>query len=317
MMKFIIDKNIPYIATVFENFGDVWYLSADQITSEVVCDADVLIVRTRTKCDEALLVGSSVKMIATATIGLDHVDTDYCDQHGIYVTNCAGCNADAVAQWVFAALRELGELKSGSVFGIVGVGNVGKSVERVALERGMRVLKCDPPRANREGCEGFVQLEELLSKSDIVTMHVPLDQTTVGMCDEAFFSTMNGKVFLNASRGEVVDEGALKGAIECGRVEKCALDVWCAEPNIDRELIGLIDIATPHIAGYSARGKANATRMVVRAVAEFYGLAELKNWLPDVHPRIEIPEEYNIMADDVALRSGVEFEKLRTNYNYR
>lgn len=316
-MKFIIDKNIPYIVTVFENYGDVGYFSADQITSSVVCDADVLIVRTRTRCDAVLLSGSSVKMIATATIGFDHIDLEYCREQGILVVNCSGCNADAVSQWVLAALRELGELKEGSVLGIVGVGNVGKSVERVALERGMRVLKCDPPRAKREGSVGFVQLDELLSKSDIVTMHVPLDQTTLRMCDEAFFSAMKGKIFMNASRGEVVDEGALKRAIECGQVVKCALDVWYAEPNIDRELVGLVDIATPHIAGYSARGKANATRMVVSAVAEFFGFEELKNWSPNVQTNIEIPEEYDIMADDVALKSGLEFENLRTNYNYR
>lgn len=336
-MKLIIDNNIPYIADVFENFCDVRYIASGDIDSTVVKDADGLIIRTRTRCDEALLAGSNVKMIATATIGMDHIDIGYAAKNGIAVSNCAGCNADAVSQWVFAALKALNinalcapdkiisnqnplekEVNKCNILGIIGVGNVGKSVEKRAREFGFEVLRCDPIRAQNEDADGFVDLDKLLNVSDIVTMHVPLDESTFGMCDETFFEKMRGGVFLNASRGEVVNEVALKLAIKSGKLQKVALDVWCCEPKIDAQLVDSVQIATPHIAGYSARGKANATMMAVRQVASFFGITELENWQPDVKASYEEVKNYNIMDDHYNLQKAVcDFESLRTQYKYR
>lgn len=314
-MKIIIDKNIPYIAGVLENFCDVGYFASEQITKEVISDADVIMIRTRTKCNAKLLACSTVKMIATATIGFDHIDLNYCQKNGIQVTSCAGCNAKAVAQWVFAALREL-KFNNG-ILGIVGVGNVGKEVEKIAQKLELKVLRCDPPRAEVEGRNGFVELDYLIKNCDAITLHVPLNGETVGMCDDNFFTQIRGALFLNASRGEVINENSLKKAIDSGRIKKCALDVWNNEPNIDRQLVNMVDIATMHIAGYSIEGKANATRMVVQAVAQEFGFTELINWSPSVTISDNNPEKYDILCDDNLLRSNNDFESLRSNYKYR
>lgn len=314
-MKIVIDKNIPYIAGVFESFCDVGYFVSEGITSEVVKDADAMIVRTRTRCNSELLKDSKVRFIGTATIGFDHIDESYCVANNIKVETAAGCNARAVAQWVFASLREL--RVTGGVLGIVGVGNVGKQVQEMAKERGFEVLLCDPPRAKEEGKDGFVELQELLAKSDVVTMHVPLSESTLGMCDESFFANMNATVFLNASRGEVVKESALKNAIVDGKLQKVALDVWCNEPKIDRKLVEMVQIATPHIAGYSARGKANASMMMVQAVAKYFQIKQLENWRVDFELKFENPDFYDVLKDDAAMRSGADFESLRNRYNYR
>ncbi len=316
-MKIVIDDKIPYISGVFERFADVVYTPGVEISPAMVEDADALIIRTRTLCNKELLQGSRVRVIATATIGFDHIDMPYCAGEGIAVHRAAGCNARAVAQWVFGGLRELNWQEG--VLGIVGVGNVGSEVEKMALERGFEVLRCDPPRAQREGAEGFVSMDEMLERSDIVTVHLPLEMSTRGLIDEDFFSKIKqGATFLNSSRGEVVDEGALKQAIKSERLSSVALDVWASEPNIDKELLEMVSIATPHIAGYSSRGKARGTQMVVRAVAQELNISELEDWTVGTTFTLEEPETYDIMADDAALRTASDkFETLRGTYKFR
>lgn len=322
-MKITIDRHIPFIEGVFEPYG------VEVVYSEHVdpIGADALIIRTRTKCDAQLLDGHSPRIIATATIGYDHIDRRYCDTHGIEVVTAAGCNARGVAQWVFAALIAMGvKHPAKQTLGIVGVGNVGSVVARIARSLGFSVLMCDPARAAQE--TGFVTLDELLTGSDIVTIHTPLDETTRQMADEGFFSKMrHGALFLNSSRGEVVDQQALMDSC----VTKFALDVWCNEPAIDRQLLEKADVATPHIAGYSLQGKAMGTAMSVRSVARVLGIAELENWYPpQVSPTVLQPHinwsemtrgmarYYDIVSDDAALRRDVtQFEKLRSSYSYR
>ncbi len=334
-MKIVIDDKIPFIRGLFEPYAEVAYRPGGAIDAETVREADALVVRTRTRCDAVLLDGSRVRIVATATIGYDHIDRAYCAARGIRVATAAGCNARGVLQWVFAALGVLRVDPSRTALGIVGVGNVGTAVREAATAVGFReVICCDPPRVERgePGTERFVTLSELLRRSDVVTTHVLLDDSTRGMMGEEAFGAMRpGAIFLNSSRGEVVDEGALKAALRSGRVARTAIDVWGGEPRIDRELLSLTTVATPHVAGYSLQGKAMGTALAVRAVADELGLPIGAAWYPEgapvQHPRAEItwaevvermPAYYDITADDAALRAAPErFEELRGDYRFR
>ncbi len=194
-MKIIIDDKIPYIKGALEPYAEVIYMPGGKTTAEVVKDADALITRTRTKCNEKLLAGSSVKFIATATIGFDHIDTAYCQKANIIWTNAPGCNSSSVEQYIASALMVMAEKKgfnlSEKTIGVVGVGNVGKKVARIADIFGMKVLLNDPPRARAESPEGFVELDVILRESDIITLHVPLNyegiDKTFHLADESFF----------------------------------------------------------------------------------------------------------------------------------
>ena len=338
-MKIVADADIPFLEGVFEPYADVMYKKGDQIVREDLMDADVLIVRTRTQCNADLLEGTPVKMVTTATIGMDHIDLEYCQSRGIKVANAAGCNAGGVMQYVFSAVYGIAARKGIKVddakFGIIGVGNVGTKVEELARYLGFEVLRCDPPRAAAEGEEGFCSLEYLLENSDIVTMHVPLDETTRGMADETFFALMKpGAIFINAARGEVINESALIAASP--KLGAVVIDTWCNEPRINHDLLEVADIATPHIAGYSYQGKENATIMAVRAVARHLGFKALKYYRPrydeeghepvkldlkgKTHGEIAAVFQYNypIFTDDFRLRMNPEgFEKLRAEYQYR
>ena len=338
-MKIVADKNIPFLEGVFEPYAEVEYVAGREISREDVFDADALIIRTRTRCDASLLEGTKVKIISTATIGVDHIDFDYCNSHGIEVHNAQGCNAGGVAQYVFSALYGVAARKSvnlkDATLGIIGVGNVGKLVAETARKLGFKLLLNDPPRAAEEGPEGFCDLDYLLANAQIVTMHTPLNDTTKGMADEDFFAKMRtGAFFINASRGEVVNEAALKEYIP--KLGATIIDTWNHEPDVDEELIDMVDIATPHIAGYSYQGKQNGTAMAVRAVARRFGIVQLYNF----YPQSDHPEEqplkinieglsqgeiaavfqynYPIFTDDFMFRLNPDrFEKLRSEYQYR
>jgi erythronate-4-phosphate dehydrogenase len=345
-MKIIIDDKIPYIKGALEPFAEVIYLPGSKTTPEVVKDADAIITRTRTICNQELLDGSSVKIIASATIGFDHIDTAYCESAGIKWTNAPGCNAKSVEQYIASALLVMAEKKewtlAGKTIGVVGVGNVGSKVAALANVLGMRVLLNDPPRARAEGERGFVTIDKILEESDIITLHVPLNMdgidATYHMADDDFFARMSRKpVFINSCRGEVVEGNALKKAIQDGQISGSVVDCWENEPDLDPELLGLVDLATPHIAGYSRDGKAKGTEMSVQAVSRFLGLPS-KNWKavgvekPD-HPEILIDgtnktneqiiaeailATYDIREDDKRLRSSPEtFEKQRGDYPVR
>lgn len=338
-MKIVADKHIPFLEGVFEPYAEVVYIDGRQINHDDVVDADALIIRTRTKCNADLLDGTKVKLISTATIGTDHIDLDYCARHGIEVHNAEGCNAGGVMQYVFSALYGVAARKNikldGANFGIIGVGHVGRKVEYMARYLGFNVLRCDPPRAAAEGEEGFCSLEYLLANSQIVTMHTPLDDTTRGMADEEFFMLMQpGAIFINASRGEVMNEDALKAAYP--KLGAAIIDTWNNEPDVDEDLIELVDVATPHIAGYSFQGKQNGTASAVQSVAHHFGIEELydyypENDIPDHEPKLldlkdkkqgEIAAvfqyNYPIFTDDFRFRMEPgNFEKMRSNYQYR
>lgn len=328
-MKIIADNKIPFIQGRLEKFGETLYLAPSEIRAGVVKDADILIVRTRTQCNEKLLGVSNVKLVVTATIGTDHIDLEWCRRSGITVRNCAGCNAPGVAQYVWAALANMDFDPEKHVLGIVGCGNVGSIVADWGGKLGVETMVCDPPKAMGNGECGYVGLEEMLGRCDAVTLHVPL--TTEGkwktfhMFGPSELSMMKpGGLLVNTSRGPVVDNAAWAQAIACGQVRGVA-DVWEDEPRLSLPLLELVGIATPHIAGYSFQGKQRAARMALEAVAGFCGgEAEINGLEGPYTPPVSIPSlsdvagSYDIMADDSLLRAHPhDFEKLRSNYNYR
>lgn len=313
----VIDDAIPFVRGVFENCAEVCYINGADITRKDVAVADALIVRTRTKCDVSLLEGSRVKMIATATIGTDHIDLKYCSERGIRVCNAPGCNAGSVAQWVMSAIAEwmLVNEEAHPVVGVVGYGNVGHKVVEMLRCMDVEVMVCDPFKV------GTATFAELQQKADILTFHVPLtydgDYPTYHMAG----SFTHVRYVLNASRGGVVDERALIDLTERGGA--CAVDCWEGEPEIDRELLQRSFVATPHIAGYSADGKWNGTTMAVRAVAKYFGLVPvmplpLSEGCQIAADWTDIRKGYDIMADSCALKKEPEkFEQMRRSYPVR
>ena len=342
MLKIIADNAIPYLRGVFEPYAQVTYLPGAAVTQADLKDADALITRTRTKCNAKLLAGTNVRIIASATIGMDHVNTAECEELGIRCVNAPGCNASSVAQYIVSILTadavETGRPLAGRTLGIVGVGHVGKKVAAAAEALGMRVLRNDPPRARAEGPDGFAELDRILAESDFITMHTPLNRDqpdrTYHLADEDFFLKAAKKpFFINASRGQVTDQNALESALITGRIRAAALDVWEDEPDINLELLNMVRIATPHIAGYSADGKAAGTTMSVRAVANFFGIGELADFTPEGVPAPDpavltvsethavesaVLSVYDVRKDDAALRNAPEnFESLRAHYPVR
>lgn len=335
-MKVIVDDKIPYIREALSTMGaEAQYVAGSDITPEIVRDADALIVRTRTRCDATLLEGSNVQFIATATIGYDHIDTAYCASRGIYWTNAPGCNAASVRQYIQSVLlllqREKGLTLSHATLGVVGVGHVGKLVVDMARSWGMRVLCCDPLRADC-GEQGFVSLDTIAREADIITIHTPLTQEgphpTYHLADETFFSSLQRKpYFINTSRGETTNTRALLRALERGDIAQCIIDVWEHEPDINLELLNRCYIGTPHIAGYSADGKANATRMSLEALSRHFGLGAVPEILPPPPSQTTINASnrgeallciYNPHADSEALKaSPSSFEHLRGHYPLR
>ena len=334
-MKVIVDDKIPYIREALAQVADeVVYLPGASFTREAVADADALIVRTRTRCNRDLLAGSRVKFIATATIGYDHIDTTYCKEAGIQWTNCSGCNAGSVEQYVHSVLlllkREKGLSLKDATLGIVGVGHVGSRVARMAKELGMRVLLNDPPRADR-GEEGFVGLDVLAKECDVLTFHTPLYKEGIYRTyhlvnNELLFSLKRKPYLINSSRGEVVDTASLLAALSAGKVKDAIIDTWENEPEINKDLLKAAYLATPHIAGYSADGKANASRMSLEALCKFFHIDASFEIVPPALPCMDIPDDedeaflqrYNPTRDSEWLKNAPEkFEWFRGHYPLR
>jgi len=345
-MTFIIDDKIPYIKGVLEPFGEVLYLPGASITPSVVKNATALIIRTRTRCDATLLEGSSVSYIVTATIGYDHIDTAYCQAAGIQWMNAPGCNADSVVQYVASALLTLSQrndfLLKGKTMGVVGVGQVGSKVALMAESLGMRVLLNDPIRSRNEGSAAFCSLDTLLQEADIISLHVPLtyigEEATFHLVDDAFLQRVaRNPILFNTCRGEVIHAASVIEARRQAVLSGLVIDCWEGEPYIDQGLLDVADIGTPHIAGYSRDGKANATTMAVQAVSQALHLG-MDNWQVAPYEQPENPSirvdatclsdeaviasvvqrTYDILKDDQALRlNPAQFEQLRENYPIR
>lgn len=336
-MKVIVDNKIPFIKEAIEKIADeVVYAPGKDLTPSLVKDADALIIRTRTHCNQGLLEGSKVKFIATATIGFDHIDTEYCREAGITWTNAPGCNSASVTQYLHSSLILLQESKginlSEATIGIIGVGNVGSKVAKVAQELGMRVLLNDLPREDKEGKQNFSSLQTLAKECNVLTFHVPLYKEgkyrTHHLADTAFFQSLKQKpVIINTSRGEVIETDALLNALETELISDAIIDVWENEPAINLTLLKKVFLGTPHIAGYSADGKANATRMSLDALCRYFNIQADYQIIPPAPSQPQITAKtlsdaylqiYDPRQDSNALKTHPElFEKLRGDYPLR
>ena len=264
-MRIVCDAHIPFLLEAVQKAWpqvEIIPLKPEEIDASAVKDADVLVVRTRTKVNETLLADSNVQLVCTATIGYDHIDTAYCESQGIRWMSCPGCNAQAVCDYIEEALQET---RAQGTIGIVGVGHVGSLVAKMAERRGMKVLLNDPPKGIG------VSLDFIAQNSDIITFHVPLDKTTYHLCDDTFLNKCKpDALIINAARGGVVDEQAL---LRSGH--PFILDTWENEPNIHPEILAKALLASMHIAGYSVAGKRNASQMCLNAIAELFNLQKI------------------------------------------
>lgn len=337
MKKLVIDDAIPFLEGRLEDNFECIYMPGEKISREDLRDADGLLVRTRTRCDRNLLRGTPVSFIATGTIGLDHIDTGYCDSAGIRWQNAPGCNAPAVAQYTWRALLELGFDPETMTLGLVGKGNVGSVVADWGRRLGAKVIVSDPPR-QKKGFEDedYIPLDELMASADAVTFHTPLIRNefrdpeglimtpTLHLADSAMLELLHDNaILINAARGGVVDEKALGKMREKKRI-LTAVDTWEGEPAIDPAHLDFADIATFHIAGYSRQGKERASFAILSGLGTHFGIDLPKDGLEGPYsPSEKLTEElikasYDIMADDAVMRRAYpDFERLRNSYTLR
>ena len=327
--RIIVDDNIPCIKGRLEPVADTVYADQFGFTPELVRDADAMVIRTRTRCDENLLKGSKVKIIATATIGMDQFDLGWCRDNGITCRNSPGCNAPGVAQYVWSALLRSGFDPERHTLGVVGCGNVGSIVADWGRRLGADVLVNDPPKAAAgASLPGLVELPELLREADAVTLHTPLTRDgewpSFHLIGEAALALMKpGALLVNAARGPVADNAALRRAVASGHI-RAVIDTWEGEPKLDKELLSLLKYGTFHIAGYSLEGKQRATRMVLEAIGEHFGFAPDLSGLEGPYKapaRISakaILDSYNPISDTLQLKADPDaFDTLRANYSFR
>ncbi|MBN1844745.1 MAG: 4-phosphoerythronate dehydrogenase [Sedimentisphaerales bacterium] len=358
-MRIVADENIPYVQELFQDLGQVDCLPGRCLRSDALRDADVLLVRSVTSVGADLLEGTGVRFVGTATIGTDHIDQEYLRSRRIVFVDAAGSNAVSVAEYVITAILVIAQQRgwplAGRTLAVIGVGNIGSRVEAMARALDLRVLPNDPPRQRQTGDPRFVGLADALG-ADIITLHVPLTrggsdptwhmmdgQKLAGLARRA--QTGRPPLLINSSRGGVVDNQALRQVLQGENpFGPVVLDVWENEPAIDPDLLARVDLATPHIAGYSLDGKANGTMMLYRGLCRFLDRPagrSLESLLPappvgpltidsrgDIQQRLAraLTAIYPIEADDRALRAirdeppegrGAAFDRLRREYPVR
>lgn len=346
-LKIVADENIPAAEQLFSGFGEVVRHPGRQLSAADVADADLLLVRSITPVNEALLSESKVRFVGTATIGTDHIDQTYLKEKGINFASAPGCNADAVTEYVLSVLSLLASEQGFSLrdktLGIIGVGNVGGRLQ-ARLERiGVKLLLNDPPRQQREGGD-FCELHSLLQQADIICMHTPLvkdgDHPSLHLLNEHNLSLIKqGAILLNAGRGPVIDNQALLAWHPQRDDVTLVLDVWEREPAVDAALAERVRIGTPHIAGYSLDGKIRGTFMLYQAFCAANGIEPqltLEQCLPQdntpelelsgcVDPTIAIHQVYDPRQDDARFRASLidteqqplQFDLLRKHYPVR
>jgi erythronate-4-phosphate dehydrogenase len=329
MLKIVVNKNTPLIIETLSHLGNIIALDTTEVTRDTVRDADILIVRSETKVDKNLLEGSSVRFVGTTTIGMDHVDIDYLSSRGIFFTNAPGSNSNSVAEYMAAALiqwsKQTGEPLKGKTIGVVGVGNVGSKVVRVAKAFDMEVILNDPPLARQTSDSKYRPLDESMG-ADFVSLHVPLTKTgqdaTFHFFDEERIRKMKpGSVLINTSRGAVVESNALSKALESKHLSAAIIDVWENEPRINTNLLTQCTIGTPHIAGYSYDGKTNALRMVYEELCRFLGATPQWNAeaiaIPQEGADITIPSHLTNEFDIVAYAIEQAYDILLDDHIFR
>lgn len=348
-MNTVVDENIADAKEAFAEFGDIQLVDGRKITNQQLSNVDALIVRSITNINSNLLDGTKVKFVGTATIGSDHIDLDYLEKNNITFANAKGCNADSVAEYVFTSLLKIAvdeniKLNKKSI-GVVGIGNIGSRVVRIAEAFGMKVFQNDPPLERKGISKDYVSLDEIL-QADIITLHVPLNKggkdNTVHLLNKNNMEQIREKtILINTSRGAVINNEVLHNITQ-GKKLNNILDVWENEPKVNVDLLNITKIGTAHIAGYSLEGKVNGTRMIYEALCNFRG--KTPNWKPEL-PEVENKEvvldasknnelklykllrtAYDIEEDDKRMRKMLKvkreeredyFDQLRKEYSVR
>ncbi|MGL6465825.1 4-phosphoerythronate dehydrogenase [Aeromonas hydrophila] len=346
-MKIVVDENMPHARELFAEFGEVVPLPGRQISASDLQDADVLLVRSVTQVHASLLASCPrLAFVGTATIGTDHIDKALLATRGIPFFSAPGCNKYSVGDYVLSALLVLAErhelvLRDMSL-AVIGAGNTGECVAGKAEALGMKVLRCDPPRARTEGAASFVDYQTALG-ADFVSFHVPLtrsgDDATFHLLDaEQIAARPAGQFLINASRGEVWDNRALLARQQGDAPLRLVMDVWEGEPEPLRALVPHTEIATPHIAGYSLEGKARGTWMLYQALCQQLGRTprqDLQALLPAPEVRELTPGQpadqalikqlvhliYDVRRDDARFRNRIHqagsFDEQRKHYPER
>ena len=351
-MKILADENIPHVKELFSEFAKIVTCEGRQISAEKLKDVDVLLVRSVTKINKELLENSPVRFVGTATIGLDHIDTDWLTQQNITFANAPGCNSIAVAEYILSGLFVLADkyqidLRTSKV-GIIGAGNVGTAVSEKLDILGIPYGLFDPP-LEHSGDPRVMLSEKELAECEFVTLHVPLTTSkesqwpTDQMVDASWFSKMKGmKYLLNTSRGHVIKGQPLQDWLDADNSHQTILDVWENEPIIDTNLLEKCFLGTPHIAGHTREGKTRGTLMLYHAFCKQFEHEDtleddtfLKRDLPKDIIRLKqdqrfmqalssaIWKVYDIRDDDKALRGGLNkdmtrhFDRLRKGYKVR
>lgn len=344
-MKILIDENMPYAEQLFSQLGEVILKSGRTLTADDLIDVDALMIRSVTKVNAQLISkANKLKFVGTATAGMDHVDQTLMAQKGIYFTAAPGCNKVGVAEYVFSVMMVLAQQHGFSVFdktvGIIGAGQVGSYLQKCLQGIGIKVLINDPPKQAQGDKRSFTPLNELLSQADIITLHTPITQDgeypTHHLVDEKVLNTLRGdQILINAARGPIVDNQALKARLAKNDGFTAALDVFEFEPEVDMELLPLLAFATPHVAGYGLEGKARGTTMIFNHYCEFldkYLFAHASELLPTAPvPRMELDRNwdeatlhnitqlvYDVRRDDALFRREISkpgaFDLMRKNY---
>jgi erythronate-4-phosphate dehydrogenase len=350
-MLIIADENIPFVKESFGTLGDVVTMSGRNISASAIEKADALIVRSITKVNSGLIEKSHIKFVGTATIGTDHIDLPYLKEKGIAFASAPGSNANSVAEYITSVLLVLAKKNNFSLenktIGIVGVGNVGSKVCIKAKTLGMKVLLNDPPLFRSTGDKKYLPIENLMNV-DIITFHVPLTKNNIDatyhMINKDFLRQLKkGVILMNTSRGPVAQTSALKEALQNKILSDAIIDVWENEPSIDTELLSLVTIGTPHIAGYSYDGKVNGTYMVYKSLCQYLGKTPIWDTLSALVSKGElnidnrnknnqtvllelVNKMYDILEDNDNLKKintlavteqGKYFDKLRKEYRAR
>ncbi|WP_181297438.1 4-phosphoerythronate dehydrogenase PdxB [Pseudomonas sp. Q2-TVG4-2] len=290
-MRILADENIPLVDAFFAEHGDIRRMPGRSINKAALEQSEVLLVRSVTRVDRELLDGSAVRFVGTCTIGTDHLDLDYFEEAGIEWASAPGCNARGVVDYVLGSLLALAEGEGVGLkdrrYGVVGAGEVGGRLVEVLRGLGWDVRVCDPPRQAREVGE-FVDLDEILAECDVISLHTPLtldgEHPTFHLLDRVRLEQLHpGAWLINAARGAVVDNAALREELARRPDIQAVLDVWEGEPQVDVALAELCWIATPHIAGYSLDGKLRGTAQIYHAFCASKGLeptVELATLMP-------------------------------------
>ncbi|KLN62984.1 4-phosphoerythronate dehydrogenase [Vibrio sp. VPAP30] len=344
-MKILVDENMPYAEQLFSQLGEVVLKSGRTLTADDLIDVDALMIRSVTKVNAELISkANKLKFVGTATAGMDHVDQALLREKGIYFTAAPGCNKVGVAEYAFSVMMVLAQLHGFSVFdktvGIIGAGQVGSYLQKCLEGIGINVLINDPPKQAEGDSRQFTPLSELLDQADIITLHTPItrdgEHPTHHLIDQAVLETLRGdQILINAARGPIVDNSALKTRLQKNDGFVAALDVFEFEPEVDMELLPLLAFATPHVAGYGLEGKARGTTMIFNSYCEFLN-NELRAHASDLLPIAPVPQlsldrewdeatlhnitqlVYDVRKDDALFRREISkpgsFDLMRKNY---